>query len=131
METRFFFSFNVFASFPKQTFFLSCISHILSQFTILLSGKELMTIKKRPLENIMGKEQFHTFFYDVFFPTKDKHIVVCKCFWFWPIKNLLFSKELMTRTKKKVKTLWEKNNLITINTLFNNVFHPIKDIDLT
>ena len=59
---KIFFSFNVFASFPKQTFFLSCISHILSQFTISLSGKELMTIKKRPFENIMGKEQSHTFF---------------------------------------------------------------------
>ena len=29
-----------------------------------------------------------------------------------------------------MKTLWEKNNLITSNTLFNNVSHPIKDTDL-
>ena len=29
-----------------------------------------------------------------------------------------------------MKTLWEKNNLITSNTLFNNVSYPINDIDL-
>ena len=29
-----------------------------------------------------------------------------------------------------MKTLWEKNNIITTKTLFNNVSHPIKDIDL-
>ena len=86
METRFFFfSFSVLHPFPNKLFFLSCISHILSQSTISLFGKELMTMKKRPFENITGKEQSHTFFYNVFFPTKDKHIVVCKCFWIRPV----------------------------------------------
>ena len=83
MESRFF-SFNVLHPFPN-TFILRCISHILSQSTISLFGKEVMTMKKRPFENIMGKEQSHNFFYNVFFPTKDKHIVVCKCFWIWPV----------------------------------------------
>ena len=72
METRFFFSFNVLHSFPNKLFFLSRIIHTLSKSTISLFGKELMTVKKRPFENIMGKEQSHTLFYNVFFPTKKK-----------------------------------------------------------
>ena len=48
----------------------------------------------------MGKEQSHTFFYNVFFPTKEKHLLSANAFGFGQLKDLLFSKELMTRTKK-------------------------------
>ena len=87
-------------------------------------------MKKRPFENIMGKEQSHTFFYNVFsFQPRTNILLSANAFGFGQFKHLLFSKELMTQ-RKKMKTLWEKNNLITSNTLFNNVSHPIKDIDL-
>ena len=94
----------------------------MSQSTISLFGEELMT---------MGKEQSHTFFYNVFYFQQRTNILLsANAFGFGRFKNLLFSKELMTKRKKKMKTLREKNNLITSNTLFNNVSHPIKDIDL-
>ena len=60
-----------------------------------------MTMKKRPFENIMGKEQSHAFFYNVFFPTKANILLSANAFGFGQFKNLLFSKHLMTQTKKK------------------------------
>ena len=92
----------MFCILPNQTFFLNCISHILSQSTISLFGKELMTMKKRPFENIMEKEQSHTFFYSVFsFQPRKNILLSANAFGFGQFKNLLFSKELMTQSKKK------------------------------
>ena len=61
-----------------------------------------MTMKKRPFENIMGKEQSHTFFYNVFyFQPRTNILLSANAFGFGRFKNLLFSKELMTKRKKK------------------------------
>ena len=67
-----------------------------------------MTMKKRPFENIMGKEQSHTFFYNVFsFQPRTNILLSANAFGFGQFKNLLFSKELMTQ-RKKIENFEEK-----------------------
>ena len=85
--------------------------------------------RKDHLKTLWEKNNLIPFSTMFSFQPRRNILLSANAYGFGQFKNLLFSKELMTRTKKK-KTLWEKNSLITGNTLFNNVSHPIKDIDL-
>ena len=68
----------------------------------LSAGAIVRTPKKRPFENIMGKEQSHTFFFNVFFFNQEKNILLsANAFGLGQFKDLLFSKELMNFVGKE------------------------------
>ena len=97
-------------TFPKQTFFLSCISHILSQSTISLFGKELMTMKKDHLKTLWEKNNLVPFSIMISFQPRTNILLSANAFVFGQCKHLLFSKELMTRIKKNENFVVEEQS---------------------
>ena len=72
----------------------SCFLHCPLLFT--MQSRLLMTLKKKPFENIVGKEENASL--STMFSTLPKtninffnhiYFVVCKCFQFWPVQNFV------------------------------------------